>query len=354
MPYLNIPDSKVTAGVAKLVGELQGQLSDKVYTLVNDSIQKIRREACPSLPSAQRLVQKTQAVSNSINGISNRVSKFKKLANTILRLVRVITIIVRLIKKLPIPQSVPPGFGLPVAFSMIQADLLHAAKEKIKQSKDDAAGILEVVKTPEVNLKMYGRILSRVSLVANGCRLEGLLRREVNDGRLREQTLRDLNIINDRGEYVFSNVGANLFDTLDFDRAGNVRENNKFTENKVDKEKVQKDSEDNFLNALTKLDASSEISDEIKETLKSVLDSVVTTEDRDVEESSDLNYTASNGVVYTLAIEIDPTSPSIAPRRFAVARTPRGGIALKGPKSFSSSTKILLDELKFRLDNQLP
>lgn len=354
MPYLNIPDSKVTAGVAKLVGELQGQLSDKVYTLVNDSIQKIRREACPSLPSAQRLVQKTQAVSNSINGISNRVSKFKKLANTILRLVRVITIIVRLIKKLPIPQSVPPGFGLPVAFSMIQADLLHAAKEKIKQSKDDAAGILEVVKTPEANLKMYGRILSRVSLVANGCRLEGLLRREVNEGRLREQTLRDLNIINDRGEYVFSNVGANLFDTLDFDRAGNVRENNKFTENKVDKEKVQKDSEDNFLNALTKLDASSEISDEIKETLKSVLDSVVTTEDRDVEESSDLNYTASNGVVYTLAIEIDPTSPSIAPRRFAVARTPRGGIALKGPKSFSSSTKILLDELKFRLDNQLP
>ena len=354
MPYLNIPDSKVTAGVAKLVGELQGQLSDKVYTLVNDSIQKIRREACPSLPSAQRLVQKTQAVSNSINGISNRVSKFKKLANTILRLVTVITIIVRLIKKLPIPQSVPPGFGLPVAFSMIQADLLHAAKEKIKQSKDDAAGILEVVKTPEANLKMYGRILSRVSLVANGCRLEGLLRREVNEGRLREQTLRDLNIINDRGEYVFSNVGANLFDTLDFDRAGNVRENNKFTENKVDKEKVQKDSEDNFLNALTKLDASSEISDEIKETLKSVLDSVVTTEDRDVEESSDLNYTASNGVVYTLAIEIDPTSPSIAPRRFAVARTPRGGIALKGPKSFSSSTKILLDELKFRLDNQLP
>jgi hypothetical protein len=354
MPYLNIPESKVVAGVAKLVGELQGQLSDKVYTLVNDSIQKIRREACPSLPSSQRLVQKTQAVSNSINGISNRVSKFKRLAATILTLVRVISIIVRLIKKLPVPQSVPPGFGLPVAFSMIQADLLHAAKEKIKQSKDDAAGILEVIKTPEVNLKMYGRILSRVSLVANGCRLEGLLRREINEGRLREQTLRDLNIINDRGEYIFSNVGANLFESFDFDRAGNVREFNKFTENKVDKDEVQKGSEDNFLNALTKLDSSSEISDEIKETLKSVLDSIVTTEDNAVENNADFSFTARDGTVYTLAIEIDPTSPSIAPRRFAVARTPQGAIALKGPKSFSSSTKILLDELKFRLDNQLP
>jgi len=50
MPYVNIPESKVTAGIAKLVGELQGQLSDKVYALVNDTIQKVRREACPSLP----------------------------------------------------------------------------------------------------------------------------------------------------------------------------------------------------------------------------------------------------------------------------------------------------------------
>ena len=65
-------------------------------------------------------------------------------------------------------------------------------------------------------------------------------------------------------------------------------------------------------------------------------------------------YTAANGEVYELKIRIDQNSPKIAPRRFAVAIDKFDVEILKGPKSFSSSTKVLLDELKFRLDNQLP
>ena len=57
---------------------------------------------------------------------------------------------------------------------------------------------------------------------------------------------------------------------------------------------------------------------------------------------------------YTLAILQDPNSPKIAPRRYAVAKDGRGVIVLKGQPSFSSSTDVLLDEVKFRIDNQLP
>jgi DNA repair ATPase RecN len=57
---------------------------------------------------------------------------------------------------------------------------------------------------------------------------------------------------------------------------------------------------------------------------------------------------------YTLAVIQDPNSPKIAPRRYAVARDGRGVIVLRGQPSFSSSTDILLEELKFRIDNQLP
>lgn len=57
---------------------------------------------------------------------------------------------------------------------------------------------------------------------------------------------------------------------------------------------------------------------------------------------------------YTLAILQDPNSPKIAPRRYAVAKDGRGVIVLKGQPSFSSSTDVLLDEIKFRIDNQLP
>jgi len=57
---------------------------------------------------------------------------------------------------------------------------------------------------------------------------------------------------------------------------------------------------------------------------------------------------------YTLVIIQDPDSPQIAPRRYAIAKDRRGIVVLKGQSSFSSSTDVLLDEIKFRIDNQLP
>ena len=57
---------------------------------------------------------------------------------------------------------------------------------------------------------------------------------------------------------------------------------------------------------------------------------------------------------YELAITEDPNSPAIAPKRYAVAKDIRGTVVLKGQPSFSSNTQVLLDEIKFRIDNQLP
>jgi len=57
---------------------------------------------------------------------------------------------------------------------------------------------------------------------------------------------------------------------------------------------------------------------------------------------------------YKLAIVQDPNSPPIAPRRYATATDNRGIVVLRGQSSFSSDTQVLLDEIKFRIDNQLP
>ena len=56
---------------------------------------------------------------------------------------------------------------------------------------------------------------------------------------------------------------------------------------------------------------------------------------------------------YTLEIIEDPDSPKIAPRRYAIAKNKKGSIVLRGPASFSSSTQVLLDEIKFQIDKQL-
>ncbi len=57
---------------------------------------------------------------------------------------------------------------------------------------------------------------------------------------------------------------------------------------------------------------------------------------------------------YTLEIVEDPNSLSIAPKRYAIAKDKAGIVVLYGPSSFSSDTQVLLDEIKFRIDNQLP
>lgn len=64
-------------------------------------------------------------------------------------------------------------------------------------------------------------------------------------------------------------------------------------------------------------------------------------------------YRSTNGKDYQIFIRQVPTETDIAPRRQAIAKDFRGIIVLSGPASFSSSTQVLIDELKFKIDNQL-
>lgn len=66
------------------------------------------------------------------------------------------------------------------------------------------------------------------------------------------------------------------------------------------------------------------------------------------------SYVGRNGRAYTLFVVNDPNSEGVAPRRQAIAKDFRGIVVLKGPLSFAGDSKILKDELKLRIDNQLP
>lgn len=67
-----------------------------------------------------------------------------------------------------------------------------------------------------------------------------------------------------------------------------------------------------------------------------------------------IEYTSAKGTTYTIKITSDPNSPQIAPKRQAIAQDFRGITVLTGPSSFASDPNILIEELKFRIDNQLP
>jgi len=65
-------------------------------------------------------------------------------------------------------------------------------------------------------------------------------------------------------------------------------------------------------------------------------------------------YRGANGKDYILSIIEDKNLDTAVIRRIAIAKDIFGITVLKGQPSFSSDTQILLDEIKFRIDNQLP
>ena len=66
------------------------------------------------------------------------------------------------------------------------------------------------------------------------------------------------------------------------------------------------------------------------------------------------DYTSQNGRVYEIDI-IDVADNNIdVPRRQAIAKDFRGIIVLRGQPSYASDPQVLKNELKFRIDNQLP
>jgi len=90
-----------------------------------------------------------------------------------------------------------------------------------------------------------------------------------------------------------------------------------------------------------------EILKELKDELSKLNSPLVQKESKSAEESSETFYKGFN-----LKIQRTPESPVLAPRHFASALK-NGKIVIKGPNSYSSSKEVLLEEIKFRIDNQL-
>ena len=93
---------------------------------------------------------------------------------------------------------------------------------------------------------------------------------------------------------------------------------------------------------------------DLKDRLRELLALLTDVEKEKTISTEKFKHIGPNGEVYDLEIINDIEGSTIAPKRFAVAKDFEGTIVLKGPKSFSSSIDILLEEIKFRIDNQLP
>jgi len=65
-------------------------------------------------------------------------------------------------------------------------------------------------------------------------------------------------------------------------------------------------------------------------------------------------FRADSGADFTIEVVTIQQDRTKAPLRQAIAKNINGVVVLRGQKSYSSSTKVLVDQLKFRINNNLP
>ena len=405
MPYVNIPETNLPGGVAKIVGKMAGTLAEKISKAAAGMVGELRAGLLSNARVAA-LRNKHNKLKSNISKIQRRVEKFNKMAKTLLKVITGLEVALKIILAIPIPQAFPHVYvgppGLPVSVSNKYADILHKIKELIKQIKDAITAILLICELPNFLLSFLTRMLDRMDNALKSMEIRIALEEELRAGRLKREELEKLGLLDENGVFIFSRLEAifvgkegndalkkacNLY-TIDnyqfppFGRKGQyhgIIEKYKFVSKDVPptvpfKSKAQlvkldgvslqwdgerwkcygEDEATKELEKKLKDIQDSNLSKDIKDNIRSLLARLKDLNKQQEEDPNKWLHRGPNGTVYRLEILPDPDDPPIAPRHFAQAKNMQGVVMLKGPKSFSSDVDVLLDEIKFRIDNQLP
>ena len=358
MAYLRIPPSFLPGIISKIVSKLEVELNTRVQAEVGKIIDTIRSEGCPA--ELGRVVQKVKGLGDGVSMLQSRLTQFKKLPEILLIPIGILEQIAKIILSLPVPQSPSPIPGLPISVTNKLTDLIIVTYEFIAQKKEDAEAIVQVVNGPAIRLQFINRQLQRVNRLTGICRVQASLERKLEEGELTFEELVERGLINDEGGFVTSDLGrqylggregrsisdlAKQLGISNEEVVGRLKNTNSVSD--LDDDDLETDRKLNDL--FNKLEG---LGLDIVTDIRQELDSFSTTPN-DKEIDGDFFHRGPNGILYRLEIRNDIKSPKVAVKRFAVALDDEGVVVLEGPKSFASDTKILLNEIKFRIDNQL-
>tara|TARA_R110002153_G_C13314050_1_gene496603 strand:- start:44 stop:994 length:951 start_codon:yes stop_codon:yes gene_type:complete len=311
--------SQLAAVVASQTGKIQGELEARIISQVFDITSKFKNQ-CPDIATLEAIVDNKNNLLKVVNSFTKVTNKYGALANKLNPAIRAARILIALLKRDPTPiaSGTPPlkdwGGLISSKTSGMQnssADRLRKVSLLLEALEDDVIAIKSLVGGVNPSLNQVRNSLGAIDTSLFGC---------IN------------NIINSTPE--------NNLNTLQ-----NIGNN------------IEEDS-------LTQQDRAKELIKKIQPFQSANTQAI---------EAQDFSYRNSQGIDYTLEIitvtEIDRVIPGqedtftietekvpvnfIAPKRYAQAKNKVGRVILRGNASFSADTQILLDELKFRLDNQL-
>ena len=398
MPHALLKDFK--SNLVTFVASQMGRIEAAIYRYANDKLNAIINELlrkCPPPETLNRIIKQKQSIETLANSFDQKIQKFNTIPQTLEPAIVAGKVIVEILSHLPLPSTIgtPPGpaggviVSVPVGVIQAQSNLLVFTRKMVEVLEDDVVSIGDVLSSTQGifdplidRLKQLDRLVDhcvnnpdapddqRARVIdprlldpndlSNRNLFAGSFRRKLNDGEEHTTTLeQDVNEAffgagnntgagsrggRDRGLW---GVGIDYFvdDIITYKTLKyKCNTDHTSTADGIAGPPGIGQYWDRFLGDVGSTGLSKEDREKVYdgtglETKKPILDE---------------QYTTDRNTLYVIKIEKDPSSPSIAPRRRAIALDRRGVAVLKGPYSFSSSEKILKDELKFRIDNQLP
>ena len=437
MPFEKFKPPKLHGAIGTQIGKAQGVVIAKASKAVTESTNALRAKGCPPPAELAKLDSKLSNLSTLSGTLQGNVSAFKSLPGSIKAPIQGLLAAIEVILALPVPQAIgippgPPGgliFAQPTNFTTKFADLLNLLKEFAAAMLLTASAIELALQNVDSSVASISNNLKELEAPLAACKIESKLKQ-----KLTPDQLKNLGVINEKGENVLSTFGSKVLEKENTrpakeqlqeklkEKLGVEQVNIKGASTleslpknltaieegtgfrlppvKVDGETVNSiaivkaldEVDDNGLpkkeivveevnlkptalsgkaialeeltNVLNKISdkisqseeaaksdpATSSIDGDLLKELQKDLSGLtqgLVEKENEIEDDPEYSYKG-----YTLRIQRTPESSILAPRHFAVA-IKDGKVRIKGPNSFSASKEVLLEEIKFRIDNQL-
>lgn len=114
--------------------------TSKFDIVVDDLIDKFK-SSCPPKPELLRIVANKSQIQTALSNLTDSINSLNQAAETTNALISSLNIAVKVIKTLPFPVSTPPGIGIPVRVITILADSLDSLGKLL----DGAEGTVKIV-----------------------------------------------------------------------------------------------------------------------------------------------------------------------------------------------------------------
>lgn len=355
---------KFKFNITEIVTTQMAYIEATLIEIGNQKIDQIINEllrTCPPPPVINTIFKQKEAIEGLFNTFDSKISKFGAMANKIDPIVDSFKFLVELLSHFPAPTTIgtPPGPAGGVIFSLPQGAVqgqsamltkyikvvedLENEKESIISLVGDTAGIFDPIK---VRLAQIDRLLGHC-LRNPGSELSTNAR-VINPFLLNSDDLTNRKLLQE----AFGQPGDT---TLEEDIYNTLSKEGLMGTCSLGPEYITREQCEAAGGIWTEGTAS--VGDLPGNLTAAQLGIAFEGTSIGIDEDNTLGgetYRSPSGALYTLKIEKDPNSPGVAQRKRAIAVDFRGITVLRGPFSFSSSDKVLRDEIKFRIDNQLP